>query len=111
MLFFFSFRVLKNAKINEVEIVAKIIGKDCLPVSKITLRFNPNTSSTTAYWSIFLDVNFIPDTKEVLSLKNIVIIIPAIIAITGPPIIGNISPTNHDGTAIAKHNKNLCNSS
>lgn len=39
----------------------------------------------------------------VLSLIRRVITIPAIIAITAPPIIGNNFPKSHDGTAIAKH--------
>ena len=38
-----------------------------------------------------------------LSFQKSVIIIPAIIAITGPPIIGNRFPRNHAGRAMRKH--------
>ena len=37
-----------HARTSDVLIVQTIIGNDCLPVSKITPRFIPNPSSTTA---------------------------------------------------------------
>ena len=42
--------------IKEVEIVLMIIGRDCFPVCKITPRFMPNPSRTTAVCKIILDV-------------------------------------------------------
>ena len=84
-------------------IVDIIIGRDCLPVLKITSRFSPNPSRTTAYWSIFLEVYLMPLSNADLSLIINVITMPAIIAITGPPIIGNFLPNSQEGTAMHRH--------
>ena len=93
---------IANAIMSEVAIVHIIIGNDCTPVSTITLRLSPNPSKTTAHWRIFFDVNLIPASKSPLFLKNTVTTMPASIAITAPPIIGNCIPKNHDGIAIRR---------
>ena len=89
---------------NDIVIVLIIIGSDCFPVSRITIRFIPNPKRMTAHCNTFLDANLIPFSKEVLSFIKSVIIMPAIMAITAPPIIGNAFPANHDGIAIHRHN-------
>ena len=83
--------------------VHTIIGKDCLPVSTITLRFSPKPKRITAHCRIFLEVNLIPGSKLPFSLKKSVTTMPAKIAITAPPIIGNALPANQDGIASAIH--------
>ena len=40
-----------------------------------------------------------------LSFINRVTIMPTIIAVTAPPIIGNLFPKNQEGTAMARHSK------
>ena len=81
-----------HAMIKEVEIVLMIIGRDCFPVCKITPRFMPNPSRTTAVCKIILDVHLIPDSAVPFSVQKQVITIPARIAMTGPPITGNAFP-------------------
>lgn len=95
-----------NAMIRDVLIVLRMMGSDCLPVSKTTDRFSPNPKSTTAYCSIFLDVNVMPGCKLDLSFKNSVISIPDRIPKTGPPTMGNRFPNNQQGMDIAKHRAN-----
>ena len=82
--------------IKEVEIVLMIIGRDCFPVCKITPRFMPNPSRTTAVCKIILDVHLIPDSAVPFSVQKQVITIPARIAMTGPPITGNAFPISQD---------------
>ena len=41
---------------REVEIVARMMGSDCFPFARISVRFMPNPRNTTAAWSIFFDV-------------------------------------------------------
>ena len=52
---------------------------------------------------MILEVHLIPVAALPFSFQNIVIIIPARIEITAPPITGNCFPSNHDGIAITKH--------
>ena len=52
---------------------------------------------------MYFEANFIPFSASLLSFQKRVIIIPAIIAIIGPPITGNFFPRVHDGRAIIKH--------
>ena len=82
--------------------VQMIMGRDCAPVSKITLRFRPNPSRITAHCRIFFDANLIPASKFVLSLIISVTTIPARMEITGPPMIGKDFPKNQDGIAIRR---------
>ena len=91
-----------HAMIRDVLIVHTIIGSDCLPVWRMTPRFIPNPSSTTAVWRIILDVHLIPVSAFPLFFHTIVISMPARIAITGPPMIGNVLPRSQDGTAMIK---------
>lgn len=83
-----------------------MIGSDCLPVSKTTDRFNPNPKSTTAYCSIFFDVNVMPGCKLDFLFKNSVISIPDKMPKTGPPTIGNKFPKYQQGIEIARHRVN-----
>ena len=94
-----------HAMIKEVEIVLMIIGRDCFPVCKITPRFMPNPSRTTAVCKIILDVHLIPDSAVPFSVQKQVITIPARIAMTGPPITGNDFPISQDGIAIRKQTR------
>ena len=94
-----------KAMTSEMVIVLTIIGSDCFPVSTMTCRFKPKPSSTTAHCRIFFDVNLIPASNGALFLRNIAITMPAMIAITAPPIIGNMFPKNHDGTAMHRQIK------
>ena len=91
--------------IKEGEIVLMIIGRDCFPVCKITPRFMPNPSRTTAVCKIILDVHLIPDSAVPFSVQKQVITIPARIAMTGPPITGNAFPISQDGIAIRKQTR------
>jgi hypothetical protein len=92
-----------KAIISAVDIVQMIIGSDCLPVWSTTFRLRPNPRKTTAACKTYFEVNFIPLPAMPLSFQTRVIIIPAIIAITGPPIIGNLFPRNQAGRAMRKH--------
>ena len=96
---------ITHASTKDVVIVQTMIGKDCFPVSNITPRFIPNPSNTTAVCKITLEVHLIPASEDFLSFQNIAIIIPARIAITAPPITGNIFPMIHDGIAINRQIK------
>jgi len=95
-----------NEIISEVVIVPIIIGNDCFPVFSITERFKPKPSRMTAYCKIFFEVNLMPDSNLLLFLMKMVIIMPSKIAITGPPIMGNIIPSNHDGIAMIRQINN-----
>ena len=57
-LFVRSFRALykMNAMIREVAIVERMIGSDCFPLARISVRFMPKPKKTTAAWRIFFDV-------------------------------------------------------
>jgi len=93
------------AIISEAEMVAIMIGKDCLPFDNISVKFRPNPSKMTENCSIFLDVNVMPGRKESFFRIKYATIIPIIIANTGPPITGKNRPNNQDGMAIQIHNK------
>ena len=54
---------------------------------------------------MYLEVNFIPEDAIPLLFQNMVMIIPARMAITAPPIIGNFFPKNQDGIAIIRHTR------
>ena len=99
-----TFMILRrtHAMIREVLIVHTMIGRDCFPVCRITPRFIPNPSSTTAVCKIILEVHLIPGSAFPLLVHTSVISIPARIAMTGPPITGKAFPRSHDGTAITK---------
>ena len=77
---------------SEVAMVAIMIGRDCLPVSRITFRFSPNPIKITAYCRIFLEVMVMPAWIGALFYINKVRSIPSKMAITGPPIMGNLNP-------------------
>ena len=94
-----------HAMIKEVEIVLIIIGRDCFPVCKITPRFMPNPSRTTAVCKMIFEVHLIPDSAVPFSVQKQVITIPARIAMTGPPITGNAFPISQDGMAIKKQTR------
>ena len=83
-----------NAIISDVVIVITMIGKDCLPVCSTTDRLSPKPSRITAHCNIFLETNVIPDCRLVLSFTNNVMSIPAKIAKTAPPTIGNCLPSS-----------------
>jgi len=91
---------------SEVVMVPIIIGSDCFPVASITERFKPKPNRTTAYCKILFEVNLIPASNLLLFLINMVMIMPIKIAITGPPIIGKIFPSNHDGIAMIRQSNN-----
>ena len=91
-----------NATIKATDIVAIIIGKDWIPVCKITFKFNPNPKRTTAAWRTYLDVKLIPSSNLSFLCHTSEINIPNMIAIIGPPITGNIFPNTKDGMAIIK---------
>lgn len=94
-----------NAINNEMEIVSKMMGKDCFPVRIITLRFIPKPSSITAYCRIFFEVNRMPLTKGALFLINRLRVIPSKMAMTGPPIMGKYLPRMTQGIVISRHRK------
>jgi len=83
--------------------VERMIGRDCFPFARISVRFIPNPRNTTAVCRIFLDVKLIPGEKTVLSVRIRVTIIPIRIEKTGPPTTGTAFPSSHDGMAISRH--------
>ena len=88
---------------RDAVMVISIIGRDCIPVSSITLRLSPNPRSITAYWRIFFDVNLSPGSYRDLSFISMASSMPYIIAITGPPATGYSDPRIQEGTAIRVH--------
>lgn len=110
--------------IKAIRMVPIIIGSDCNPVATITFKFNPKPKKTIAVWRIYLEVKLIPVEISPLSFHNYLlwrnglcnssveisplsfhnrdIIIPRIIAMIGPPMMGNAFPNIHDGIAKAK---------
>ena len=92
-----------KAIINDVDMVHKIMGNDCLPVWSITFRLRPKPKKTTEVCKIYFEVNFITFYSSILSFKKMAIIMPVMIAIIGPPITGNFLPRVHEGRAIIKH--------
>ena len=85
---------------SDTVIVDRIIGSDCSPVSATTERFMPKPRRITAHCSIFFDVNLMPGAKLPWSLKNTAMTMPSMIAMTGPPMIGNSRPRIYEGIAI-----------
>ena len=85
--------------------VLMIIGRDCFPISSITVRSMPKPSRITAHWRIFFEVNFMPGSKLPLSLKNTVTAMPAMMAKMAPPMTGKSFPRYHDGKAMSRHNR------
>ena len=94
-----------HASRRDIPIVQTMIGSDCFPVSKMTPRFRPNPSSTTAVCKMILDVHLIPAAALPLSLQKSAISMPNNMESTGPPIIGNALPSSHAGTAMPKQTK------
>ena len=77
---------------SDVVMVERMIGRDCFPFARISVRFIPNPRNT-----------LIPGEKTVLSVRIRVTIIPIRIEKTGPPTTGTAFPSSHDGMAISRH--------
>ena len=103
-LFLGSFKALyiTKATTSEIVIVERMMGRDCAPLDKISVRFIPNPSRTTAYCRTFLEVKAMPPPAQSLFFNRSVTTIPASMAKTGPPITGSNRPNSHAGTAIAR---------
>ena len=95
--------LISTAKDPEAESVYEMYYDFSSPVSKMTPKFIPKPNNTTAVCRMILEVHLIPGAALPFAFQNIVIIIPARIEITAPPITGNCFPNNHDGIAITKH--------
>ncbi len=54
----------KKAITSDVVMVERMIGRDCFPFARISVRFIPNPRNTTAVCRIFLDVKLIPGEKD-----------------------------------------------
>lgn len=50
----------RNDTIKDVVIVDRMMGSDCCPFSRISVRFMPNPRRMTAYCKIFFEVKAIP---------------------------------------------------
>ena len=59
----------------------------------------------TAYCKTFFETNLIPSANGAFYLINKVIIMPAKMAITGPPTIGKSFPRKYAGTAMTKERR------
>ena len=102
---------------SAVQMVPTMIGRDCFPVCRITVRLRPNPSRTTAHWSTFLETKVIPLLNGSFFFKNRVTIMPIRMEKTGPPTTGTALPKNHAGMAMARQirmpavffAKNCCN--
>ena len=92
------------ATIKAIEIVAIIIGNDCIPVFKITFKFKPKPRKTTAICKMYFDVKLMPFSKLSFFVHITEISIPEIIAIIGPPIMGKVLPIIKEGIAIIRQN-------
>ena len=90
------------ATISDVAIVHTIIGKDCCPVCRTTLRFRPKPSRTTAVCSIFFEVKLTPGLVVAPGVQISAATMPIRIEKTGPPTTGTSFPSSHDGIAIAR---------
>ena len=95
----------RNATARDTEIVDIIIGSDWIPVCATTDRSIPKPRRTTAHCSIFFDVNYMPLSKALLSLRKRAMTIPMSMENTGPPTTGRSLPRKNDGTAIARHRR------
>lgn len=102
-----TFMILRSnhAIIREVLMVQMMMGRDCFPVCRITPRFIPNPSRTTAVCKMILEVHLIPDSAFPLLTHTNVMSIPTRIAMTGPPTTGKAFPRSQDGTAMTKHTR------
>ena len=98
----FKSRKSRTAMRIDVVMVARMMGRDCLPFSRTTDKFMPKPSKTTAYWRIFLDVNAIPGRKSSFPFINGAIAIPIKMAQTGPPTTGKSLPKNQAGMEMAR---------
>ena len=102
---------------SAVQMVPTMIGRDCFPVCRMTVRLRPNPSRTTAHWSTFLETKVIPLLNGSFFFKNRVTIMPIRMEKTGPPTTGTALPKNHAGMAMARQSrmpavffaKNCCN--
>ena len=71
-----------------------------------TFKFMPKPRRMTAHCSIFLEVNLIPSSSPFLVFMNTAMTMPARMAMTAPPMMGNIFPRNQEGTASSRQNAN-----
>ncbi len=88
---------------SDVVMVATMMGNDWRPVSSTTERFMPKPSRMTAYCRTFLEVKVMPLLNLPLSFHTTAAAMPARMANTGPPMMGNTFPKNQAGTAMARH--------
>ena len=88
--------------------VQTMMGRLCAPVFSTTDRFSPKPSSTTAHCSTFLLVKRMPGAQTPLFFQNREMIMPARMAMTGPPMMGNICPSRWLGTAITRQSSTPC---
>ena len=95
----------KNAVMSAVAMVEPMMGSDIMPTWAICARFSPKPSSTTAACSTFLPLNAMPvcTRPRVGCFQNTAIAMPARMANTGAPMMGNRCPTNQHGNARARH--------
>lgn len=91
---------------SAVQMVPTMIGRDCFPVCRMTVRLRPNPSRTTAHWSTFLETKVIPLLNGSFFFKNRVTIMPIRMEKTGPPTTGTALPKNHAGMAMAQAEQN-----
>ena len=100
-----SARCKPHASSRAVAMVHTIMGSDCLPVFKMTPRFKPKPSRTTAACRMYLEVKRIPASALPLFVQTIVSNMPPRMASTAPPISGKRFPSSHAGTASAKQTR------
>ena len=77
--------------------VHTMMGRDCRPVWRTTVRSRPKPSRITAHWRIFLEVNLIPGAILPWSFRGTAMSIPRRMAITGPPTHGEEGPQKPGG--------------
>ena len=87
---------------SDVQMVVQIMGSDWAPVRRMTFRFRPKPSSTTAVCSRYLLVKPMPLAKGVRSLMKSVITIPSRMPKMGPPTTGTAIPSSQAGTEMAR---------
>ena len=104
-LFFFKRSALYSTKatMSEMEMVERMMGSDCFPLAKISERFMPKPSSTTAYCNTFLEVNATPLWHQSLRGITSVMTMPIRMANTGPPTTGSHCPSAQAGSAMKRH--------
>ena len=93
----------RKAISSEVEMVHRMMGRDCLPVSSTTLRLSPNPSSTTAACSTFLETKVTPGLNASFGDQNSAMTMPMRIENTAPPTTGTSLPSSQAGIEMARH--------